>query len=246
MRRLFVFFYGLVAYALFLIAILYGIGFVGNVIVPKGIDDGAILSRSTAITLDILLLLLFAVQHNVMARPWFKDWWTKYVPRPIERSTYVAAASLILLLLYWQWQPLPEDVWNVTGAYGRGLIWTLYLTGWAVVFFSSFVIDHFELFGLRQVWFYLRGWDYASAPFSERSLYRWVRHPLMLGFIIAFWSAPTMSQGRLLFAAVTTIWILIAIQIEERDLSHFLGESYHDYRRRTPMLVPWSWLSKRD
>jgi protein-S-isoprenylcysteine O-methyltransferase Ste14 len=246
MRPLLFFVYGLVAYALFLIAILYGIGFVGNVIVPKGIDDGAILARSTAITLDILLLLLFALQHNVMARPWFKDWWAKYVPRPIERSTYVAAASLILLLLYWQWQPLPEHVWRVSNAYGRGLLWTTYFAGWACVFFSSFVIDHFELFGLRQVWFYLWGWEYASASFSERSLYRLVRHPLMLGFIIAFWSAPTMSQGRLLFAVVTTAWILIAIQIEERDLARFLGEQYHEYRRRTPMLVPWSPPSKRD
>src|SRR5262245_20045794 len=145
MRRLLFFVYGLVAYALFLVAILYGIGFVGNVIVPKGIDDGVVPPSSTAITLNILLLLLFAEQHNVMARPWFKDWWTKYVPRPIERSTYVAAASLILLLLYWQWQPLPSAVWHVNNLYGRGFLWTIYLAGWGIVFYSSFLVDHFEL-----------------------------------------------------------------------------------------------------
>ena len=191
----------------------------------------------------MLLLLLFAVQHNVMARPWFKDWWTQFVPRPIERSTYVAAASLILLLLYWQWRPMPEVVWHVDNAVGRGVLWVLYFAGWAIVFYSSFVIDHFELFGLKQVWLHFMGREPATAPFSERSIYRWVRHPLMLGFIVAFWSAPTMSQGRLLFAVVTTAWILIAIQIEERDLAAFLGEPYRGYRERTPMLVPWPWSS---
>jgi protein-S-isoprenylcysteine O-methyltransferase Ste14 len=186
----------------------------------------------------VLLLLLFAVQHNVMARPWFKDWWTQFVPRPIERSTYVAAASLLLLLLYWQWRPMPDVVWHVDNSLCRGVLWILYFAGWAIVFYSSFVIDHFELFGLKQVWLHLMGREHRSAPFSERSLYRWVRHPLMLGFLIAFWSAPTMSQGRLLFAVVTTLWILIAIQIEERDIARFLGEPYRQYRERTPMLVP--------
>jgi protein-S-isoprenylcysteine O-methyltransferase Ste14 len=230
--------YGLVAYLLFLAAILYGIGFVGNLVVPKGIDGGKLVPLSTAIVVNVLLLLLFAAQHNVMARPWFKDWWTQYVPRPIERSTYVAASSLILLLLYWQWRPMPDVVWHVENSIGRGVLWVLYFTGWAIVFASSFVIDHFELFGLRQVWNHFIGRDPAPARFSERLFYRWVRHPLMLGFIIAFWAAPTMSQGRLLFAAVTTIWILIAIQIEERDLGDFLGEPYLQYRRRTPMLLP--------
>jgi protein-S-isoprenylcysteine O-methyltransferase Ste14 len=230
--------YGLLAYLLFFAAILYGIGFVGNLVVPKGIDGGVAAPRSTAIAVNVSLLLLFAVQHNVMARPWFKDWWTRYVPRPIERSTFVAAASLILLLLYWQWRPMPDVVWHVDNAIGRGVLWALYFTGWAIVFASSFLIDHFELFGLTQVWNHLLGRDPAPAPFSERSLYRWVRHPLMLGFIVAFWSAPTMSQGRLLFAVVTTLWILIAIQIEERDLVEGLGEPYRRYRERTPMLLP--------
>ena len=230
--------YGLLAYLLFFAAILYGIGFVGNLVVPKGIDGGVAVPLSTAIAINVSLLLLFAVQHNVMARPWFKDWWTQYVPRPIERSTYVAAASLILLLLYWQWRPMPEVVWHVDNAIGRGVLWTLYFAGWVIVFASSFVIDHFELFGLKQVWNHFSGREPTVAPFSERLIYRWVRHPLMLGFIVAFWSAPTMSQGRLLFAVVTTLWILIAIRIEERDLVEFLGEPYRRYRERTPMLLP--------
>jgi protein-S-isoprenylcysteine O-methyltransferase Ste14 len=239
MTRVAFLFYGLVAYLLFLVAILYGIAFVGDLdIVPKGIDDGTTAPVGIAVAVNVLLLLLFAVQHNVMARPWFKEWWIRYVPQPIERSTFVAAASLILLLLYWQWRPMPGVVWQVDNAVGRGLLWVLYFAGWGIVFLSSFVIDHFELFGLKQVWFYFHGVPHKSAPFSERSLYRWVRHPLMLGFIIAFWSAPTMTWGRLLFAAVTTIWILIAIQIEERDLVAFLGEPYLRYRERTPGLVP--------
>jgi protein-S-isoprenylcysteine O-methyltransferase Ste14 len=231
--------YGIVAYLLFFAAILYGIGFVGDMaFVPKGINDPISTPLVTAVTINMLLLLLFAVQHNVMARPWFKEWWTRFVPRPIERSTYVAVASLILMLLYWQWRPIPDIVWKVDSATGQRVLWCLYFFGWALVFYSSFVIDHFELFGLKQVWRAFQGGDHASAPFSERSLYRWVRHPLMLGFIIAFWSAPTMTLGRLLFAAITTLWILIAIQIEERDLAHFLGEPYREYRARTPMLIP--------
>ena len=238
--------YGLLAYALFFISIVYGIWFIGNLAVSKGIDSGNVAPLATAIAINVSLLLLFAVQHNVMARPWFKDWWTQFVPRPIERSTYVALASLILLLLYWQWRPMPAAVWEVENSIGRYVLWALYFAGWSIVFYSSFVIDHFELFGLRQVWMHFRGLEREPAPFSERSLYRWVRHPLMLGFVVAFWSAPTMSQGRLLFAAVTTVWILIAIQIEERDLLRFLGEPYRRYRERTPMLLPTFRTRKND
>ncbi len=231
--------YGLMAYLLFLAAFLYAIGFVGDLVVPKGIDDGPAAPLSSAIAIDVLLLGAFAVQHNVMARPRFKEWWIRFVPQPIERATYVAAASLLLLLLYWQWRPLPGVVWHVDNGIVRGLLWVLYFLGWGIVLYSSAVIDHFELFGLRQVWLYFQGREYTTAPFSERSLYRWVRHPLMFGFILAFWSAPTMTWGRLLFAVVTTVWILIAIQIEERDLATFLGEPYRRYRERTPMLLPW-------
>ncbi len=246
MIRLPVFLYGLLAYLLFFAAFLYAIGFVADRIVPKGIDDGIATPFAAALAIDVGLLLLFAVQHNVMARPRFKEWWTRFVPRPIERSTFVAAASLILLLLYWQWRPIPEVVWTVDNAFGRGVLWALYFLGWAIVFYSSFVIDHFELFGLKQVWLHLVGREHVTASFSERSLYRWVRHPLMLGFIIAFWSAPTMTLGRLLFAVVTTLWILIAIQIEERDLAQFLGEPYRQYRNRTPMLIPLLRSSRDD
>jgi len=238
MTRLPVFLYGLLAYLLFFAAILYAIGFVADLIVLKGIDDGVQGPFAAALAIDVGLLLLFAVQHNVMARPRFKEGWTRFVPRPIERSTFVAVASLILMLLFWQWRPIREVVWKVDNAFGRGVVWALYFLGWTIVFYSTFVIDHFELFGLKQVWQHFRGRDHETAAFSERSLYRWVRHPLMLGFIIAFWSAPTMSLGRLLFAVVTTLWILVAIKLEERDLAYFLGEPYRQYRNRTSMLVP--------
>jgi methanethiol S-methyltransferase len=238
MTRLVFLVYGIAAYLLFFAAIVYGIGFVGNLVVPKGIDDGPVGPMAAAIAVDVALLLLFAVQHNVMARPRFKEWWAQFVPPAIERSTFVALASLILLLLYWQWRPLPAVVWHVDNAVGRGILWAIYFTGWGIVFYSSFLIDHFELFGLKQVWASFRGCEYVSSAFSERSLYRWVRHPLMLGFILAFWAAPTMSQGRLLFAVVTTLWILISIQIEERDLVTLIGEPYRRYRTRTRMLFP--------
>jgi len=239
MTRLAFLIYGIAAYLLFFAAILYGIGFVGNVVVPKGIDDGPAAPIAVAIAIDVALLLLFAVQHNVMARPRFKEWWARFVPTAIERSTFVALASLILLLLYWQWRPLPAVVWRVDNTVGRGILWAIYFAGWGIVFYSSFLIDHFELFGLKQVWANFRGRKYVNSAFSERSLYRWVRHPLMLGFILAFWAAPTMSQGRLLFAVVTTLWILISIKIEERDLVSIIGAPYQRYRERTSMLLPW-------
>jgi protein-S-isoprenylcysteine O-methyltransferase Ste14 len=245
--------YGIVAYVLFLVAILYGIAFLGNfddaIINRLGIlGDSAVaksidgpITRSPigqAIPINLLLLAAFALQHNVMARPWFKHWWTRIVPQPIERSTFVALASLLLLLLYWQWRPIPEEIWKVENAAGRAAIWTLYGVGWLMVFYSSFVIDHFELFGLKQVYRHFRGLPEESAPFKERSLYRWVRHPLMLGFLIAFWAAPSMTMGRLLFALVNTAWILFSVRLEERDLARHLGGPYRDYRGRTSMILP--------
>jgi methanethiol S-methyltransferase len=231
--------YGIVAYLLFFAAILYGIGFVGNIVVPKTID-GPMAPATTlgVVFIDVLLLGAFALQHNVMARPRFKKWWTQIVPEPIERSTFVAAASLLLLLLYWQWQPIPESLWEVKSAPLAACIWALYGLGWVLVFYSTFLIDHFELFGLKQVYRHYRGLPADSPPFSVRSLYRWVRHPLMLGFLIAFWAAPTMTLGRLLFAGVCTLWIVFSIQLEERDLVESLGQQYRDYRRRTPMVLP--------
>jgi len=238
MSRLSLLLYALISYLLFGAAILYGIGFVGNIVVPKGIDDGPPTPLATALAVDVLLLGMFAVQHNLMARPWFKERWTKIVPRPIERATFVAAASLLLLLLYWQWRPIPEVVWQIDNAVGRGVLWVLYFAGWGTVLFSSFLIDHWELFGLKQAYIHYQGREQQSAPFVVRSLYRWVRHPLMVGFLLAFWSAPTMTWGRLVFAGVTTVWIVFSIFLEERDLAHFLGDPYVEYRARTPMLLP--------
>ena len=239
MARIVFLIYGIVAYLLFLVAIVYGIGFVADFDwVSKGINDGPPTTFATALAVNLSLLGLFAVQHNVMARPWFKRWWTRFVPEPIERSTYVAAASLILLILYWQWRPIREVVWQVDSSSFQWLLLGIYWAGWAIVFYSSFLIDHFELFGLKQVWQHYKGRPHVTAPFSERSIYRWMRHPLMFGFIVAFWSAPTMTLSRLLFALVSTLWILIAIRIEEHDLAEYLGEPYRDYRSRTPMLLP--------
>jgi protein-S-isoprenylcysteine O-methyltransferase Ste14 len=238
MGRRFVFGYGLVAYAVFLATLLYAIGFVTGLGVPKDIDAGPVLPPGQAIAVDLALLAAFALQHNVMARLAFKRWWTRFVPGPIERSTFVLVASLLLGLLCWQWRPLPDPVWEVETRALRAVLTGLSLAGFGLVVFASFVIDHFDLFGLRQVWLHLHGRPYEHPPFQERSLYRWVRHPLMLGLLVAFWSAPTMSQGRLLFAAVSTAWILVSIRIEERTLLAVLGEEYRSYRERTSMLLP--------
>jgi protein-S-isoprenylcysteine O-methyltransferase Ste14 len=208
-------------------------------IFPRTVD-GPVAPTTTisVIVINLLLLGAFAVQHNVMARSWFKKGWTKIIPKPIERSTYVALSSLLLMLLYWKWQPIPEPIWDVTSAPLRAVIWTVYGLGWLLVFYSTFVIDHFELFGLKQVMRHFRGLPDETADFSSRSLYRWIRHPLMLGFLIAFWAAPTMTFGRLIFALVCTIWIFFSIMLEERDLALALGEPYRDYRARTSMILP--------
>ncbi len=237
MRALF-FIYGAISYVLFLVAFLYTIGFVANSIVPKSIDDGLESPLSTALTINLLLLGLFGIQHSVMARPGFKAWWTRLVPRPIERSTYVLFTNLILFLMFWQWRPLTSVVWNVESSTLRGVLWALSGAGWLLALYSSFVIDHFDLFGLRQVFLNLRGVEYTHPKFSEKSVYRWVRHPLMAGFMVAFWATPTMSQGHLLFAVVTTVYALVGIQLEERDLVRQLGPAYEEYRQRIPMLLP--------
>ena len=241
MLRLIYLLYGLIAYVAFVAAFLYAVGFIADWGVPKGISDGTAAPWTVAVPVDLLLLALFAVQHNVMARPRFKAWWTRFVPQPVERSTFVLVASLLLMVLYWQWRPMPGAVWQVDNPIGRGLLWTLCGLGWATVLYSSTVIDHFELFGLRQVWMYFHGRQPEPPRFSERSIYRWVRHPLMLGFLVAFWSPPTMTVGGLLFAVVTTSWILLSLRLEERDLERYLGEPYREYRERTPMLIPVKW-----
>jgi protein-S-isoprenylcysteine O-methyltransferase Ste14 len=238
MGKILAFLYGVISYLTFLGAFLYAIGFVGNFVVPKSIDTGIETPFATAFLINVVLLGLFAIQHNLMARPWFKKWWTKFIPHSVERSTFVLFASLLLIFLYWQWRPIPSVVWNIGSVAGHSIMQALFWIGWLTVLLSTFMINHFDLFGLRQVLLNLRGEAYKPLEFKTSGLYKLVRHPLMLGFIIAFWATPRMTTGHLVFALVTTVWIVISIQLEERDLIKFHGEEYEKYREETSMLLP--------
>ena len=238
LKRLLFFCYGVAAYLVFLATFLYAIAFVGGFAVPRTLDGPLETSLAAALAIDLALLTIFAVQHSVMARPWFKERWTQIVPWTIERSTYVLCASLALLLLFWQWRPIGIEVWSIESPGARAALWTLFAAGWITVLVVTFLINHFDLFGLRQVWLPLVGRPYTPVSFRTPLPYRFVRHPLYLGFLLAFWMTPRMTLAHLVFAIATTAYIVLAIQFEERDLVREHGAAYEQYRRSVPMLLP--------
>ncbi|HEV2629121.1 MAG TPA: NnrU family protein [Pseudolabrys sp.] len=239
MGRLLALLYGIVSYFVFFVVFLYAIGFVSALGVPKTIDTGAAAPLLEALTIDILLMSIFAIQHSVMARPQFKQWWTRLVPKSVERSTYVLFSSLALVLLFWQWRPIQGLAWQINDPRIAMAVIGLSLVGWLIVLTSTFLINHFELFGLHQVANNLTGRPMPPPRFRTPLYYNFVRHPIYLGFIIAFWAAPKMTMGHLLFAAVTTAYIFVGIMLEEHDLTTVFGDDYRRYRQRVSMIVPW-------
>ncbi|HEX6638297.1 MAG TPA: isoprenylcysteine carboxylmethyltransferase family protein [Steroidobacteraceae bacterium] len=239
-KRCTIFLYGVASYGVFFGTFLYALGFVGNFATPTALDGTPRLPLVTGLLVDLGLLGLFALQHSIMARPAFKRWLTRFVPETAERSTYVLASSLALIAMFALWQPLGGEVWTVGDAAARGAIWGAFAFGWLLVLVSTFVINHFDLFGLRQVWLQLIGRKYTQLPFGTPWLYRYVRHPLYVGWFFAFWATPTMTVSHLVFALMASAYILVAIQFEERDLVAHFGDQYRDYRERVPMLIPGS------
>ena len=231
--------YGMVAYAIFFGTLCYAVFFVGDVLVPKTIDSGMPGPFWPSVAVNALLLTLFAVQHSVMARPGFKEMWTKIVPKPIERSTFVYATCAVFFLMFWQWRPMPEVVWQVNEPTARAVIYGLQYSGYLFALLATMMIHHFDLFGVRQVYLFARGSRYTDLGFRTPGFYKFVRHPIMFGFLVGFWASPTMTQGHLMFALVVTGYVLVAVQIEERDLVRYYGSRYENYRRRVSSIIPW-------
>lgn len=238
MKRIAILTYGITCYAIFFATFLYAIGFLANFGVPKSVDSGETGPVFVALAVNLGLLTVFALQHSVMARIGFKRWWTRIVPAAAERSTYVLASSVAMGLLFWGWQPIGGHVFTIENELGRGAVMALYLAGVSLVLYSTFLIDHFDLFGLRQVFLYFRGREYSNKRFVTPSLYKHIRHPLYVGWLVTFWATPDMSAGRLLMAGITTAYILVAIVLEERDLLTLLGNEYREWRETTPRFVP--------
>lgn len=240
MKKTIFFLYGIICYLIAFGSTLYAIGFIGNLFVPKSIDSEPQIPLTQALITNVFLLCIFAIPHSVMARQGFKRWWTRIVPQPIERSTYVLISGLLLILLFWKWEPMGGKIWNIENQTASLFLYILFFLGWFITFISTFITDHFDLFGLRQVSLYYNGNEYTPLKFKAPSLYKIVRHPLYLGFIIAFWSTPTMTAAHLLFAIATTVYILIAIRFEERDLINLYGDRYRAYKKKVSMIIPLS------
>lgn len=241
MKKIVILIYGVIAYIIFLIAFLYAIGFVGNLYVPKMIDSGMEPSLIKAILINIVLLSVFALQHSIMARPKFKAWFNSIFNQAMERSTYILLSSLALVLIYWQWQPITTVIWNVENKIGFTILTGIYFLGWLIVLLSTFMINHFELFGLTQIFNNLKNKQTPNPKFQTNYLYKLVRHPIMLGFLIAFWATPVMTLGHLLFSIVTTLYIFIAVKyLEEKDLRKFIGKEYEIYQKEVPMIIPFT------
>lgn len=238
MKRWLFFIYGVCCHLLFLATFAYLAGFVGNLLVPKAIDTPSSASLAEALAVDLGLVLLFALQHSLMARPAFKRWWTQIIPEPIERSTYVLFSCIVTFVLVWGWQGIDLVVWDVQQPLGRTLLWALFAAGWLLVPSVTLMIDHFDLFGSRQVWLNLQGQQHTQLDFRIPGLYRWVRHPLYIGWALSFWATPTMTLGHLLFATSLTVYMVLASKVEERDLVKYYGRQYEDYQRQVPAFLP--------
>lgn len=240
MKRILIFIYGLLSYAVFFGAFLYAIGFVNNLLVPKSMDvGGEAQSTTTAILINAVLLSIFALQHSIMARPQFKKWWTRIIPKAMERSTFVLLSSLALILMYWKWVPMTDIIWNVENTTLSNIILGVYFLGWLTVLLSTFMINHFELFGLQQIYDNLMKKERTHGSFKTGYLYAFCRHPIMLGFLIAFWATPVMTTGHLLFSVMTTVYVFVSVKyLEEKDLKKYFGETYVDYTTKVPMFFP--------